>query len=145
MPTIPSYNKCGELGCTNPKSKLNRFCLEHGGKDVRYEAPTKERREFNSMYQTPMWQSARRRQLSKQPLCACCLSKGIITSATHIDHVFPWSYIGKEAFFNNLFQSLCLECHSYKTSLEAKGIMRYFREHGATDYSLSDYARIVKT
>ena len=51
------------------------------------------------MYQTKHWKQLRASQLSRQPLCQSCLSRGIVNSAKHIDHVFPWSWIGKDAFY----------------------------------------------
>ena len=143
MPTLPSNTKCRELGCTNPRSRLSTFCLDHGGRDT-YTAPkTAERDAFNSMYQTNQWRKLRQSQLSKQPLCQACLRKGRVIQAQHIDHVFPWKSLGKEAFYRNIFQSLCAECHSAKTQLEAKGIIRYYTAHTEIDYQLKDYVRVV--
>lgn len=135
MPSIPTYTKCASLGCKNTRSKLNSYCMDHGGKDW---INTEKRKEFNSHYQTAFWREKRAIQLSIQPLCQACLLAGRITSAVHIDHVFAWKDIGNEAFKRNLFQSLCPECHSHKTALEQQGIYRcYIQEQ--KDYSLSDY------
>lgn len=139
MPTVPRNSKCAQLGCNNPRSKLSTFCIEHGGADT-YTAPlTAERAAFNSMYQTPFWRQKRIIQLTHQPLCQSCLTRGIVTQAQHVDHVFPWARIGHRAFKHNLFQSLCHECHSHKTQLEAKGIIKHYTETENT-YTLSDYA-----
>lgn len=143
MPTLPSNTKCSELGCKNMRTKLSALCLEHGGRDT-YTAPkTEERSAFNSMYQTSQWKRLRQIQLSKQPLCQSCLCKGRVVQAQHVDHVFPWKALGKEAFYQNIFQSLCGECHSTKTQLESKGIIKFYNQQVEIDYKLHDYARIV--
>jgi 5-methylcytosine-specific restriction protein A len=113
--------------------------MEHGGKDW---IDTQARKEFNSLYQTAFWKNKRVQQLSINPLCQACLKVGRVTQANHIDHVFAWNTLGRDAFYNNLFQSLCLECHSHKTGLEKQGIYRcYIGE--TKDYALHEYKFIV--
>ena len=143
MPTLPSNTKCASLGCKNNRSKLNSFCLEHGGKDIYKEQRTEKRVAFNAMYQTSHWRQVRLTQLSRQPLCQACLSRGIVASAKHVDHLFPWSWIGESAFFRNIFQSLCHECHSHKTSLEQEGIIMHYGTTPPTEYKLNDYALVM--
>jgi 5-methylcytosine-specific restriction enzyme A len=144
MPTIPKQTKCLALGCKNPKAKFGGYCLDHGGRDAYKAKPTEERKEFNSLYQTPMWKSLREGQLSKQPLCQSCLTLGHIRSANHVDHLFAWSDIGKTAFYLNIFQSLCPECHGNKSGLEKRGIYRYYHDDTHTDFNLTDYNRIIE-
>jgi 5-methylcytosine-specific restriction protein A len=144
MPSVPYYSKCNSLGCKNPKSRYNSYCMDHGGKD-RHLLPAHKsfkRKEFNDMYQTKQWRIQRQIQLSQHPLCAGCLSKGKIAQAQHIDHIFPWSKISPEAFYINLFQSLCQSCHSSKTALEQKGV---YRRYGIPhrDYRIHDYQLVV--
>jgi 5-methylcytosine-specific restriction protein A len=144
MPSVPYYSKCNSLGCKNPKSRYNSYCMDHGGKD-RHLLPAHKsfkRKEFNDMYQTKQWRIQRQIQLSQHPLCAGCLSKGRIAQAQHIDHIFPWSKISPEAFYINLFQSLCQSCHSSKTALEQKGV---YRRYGIPhrDYRIHDYQLVV--
>jgi 5-methylcytosine-specific restriction endonuclease McrA len=139
MPSLPTYTKCQHLGCKNEKSRLNQFCLEHGGRDVQ-QTNNEDRKEYNSIYRTPFWRTQRQRQLSTQPMCQACLVTGVVTPAEHVDHVFAWNKIGKDAFYTNLFQSLCQSCHSHKTSLEQQGIFRHYQLGGAVDYKIGDYA-----
>ena len=113
--------------------------MEHGGKEW---IDTKDRKEFNSLYQTPFWKQRRISQLSAYPLCQSCLVVGRVTQANHVDHVFAWKSIGREAFHHNLFQSLCPECHSHKTALEQRGIYRCYI-HEVKDYALHDYKYII--
>lgn len=140
MPTLPINTKCSSLGCKNPRSKLNSYCVEHGGMNT---ISTNERKEFVSMYQTNQWRTLRQVQLSKQPLCESCLTHGKVTQANHVDHVFPWAKINKQAFYHNLFQSLCHECHSVKTSEERQGTYTHFST--GKQYTPNDYRTVMMT
>ena len=145
MPTVPSSTVCSTLGCKNTKARFSSLCVEHGGRDTfnhkKYN-DTKHRKEAVSKYNSSQWRSFRQIQLSKHPLCAGCQADGIITPALHVDHIFPWRQIGIQAFTHNIYQSLCLSCHTSKTQLEAKGI---FRRYGTPnkDYTLKDYRLVV--
>jgi len=132
MPYAP-YNKiCRELGCKNSRSKLNSFCSEHGGLEHMNEGK-------DNAYSNPAWQTIRRAQLSKQPLCQSCLTRGHVNLANHVDHVFPWRHIGEQAFLHNLFQSLCINCHSHKTGQERKGIYEHYTHEGVQPLTKADY------
>jgi hypothetical protein len=132
MPYAPFNTKCNELGCKEPRSKLNGFCIKHGGKQSIVKDTDKR-------YKTPAWASIRKRQLSLQPLCQACLSKGMIEAAKHVDHVFPWRQIGEHAFLHNLFQSLCPEHHSYKTGKERQGVFLMWCSDGEIALTEHDY------
>jgi 5-methylcytosine-specific restriction protein A len=137
MPTLPTNTKCSSLGCKNPRSKLNSYCVEHGGLN---SINTKERKEFTSMYQTNQWRSLRQVQLSKHPLCESCMTMGKVVQANHVDHVFPWAKIGKQAFYDNIFQSLCTHCHSHKSAQEKQGIYNHYstgKQYTPNDYRLT--------
>ena len=144
MPSIPKTTICGELGCKNPRSKYNQYCIQHGGRDEqRYNQKyNRERKAFNDMYNTRQWLTLRQIQLSKNPICIACHAEGIITPAKIVDHLFPWSQISEQAFFINRFQSLCSPHHSEKTQLEQKGIYRAFGTPHK-DYTSADYARVM--
>ncbi|CAB4146797.1 HNHc domain containing protein [uncultured Caudovirales phage] len=137
MPTYPSNKLCAEFNCKNPRSKLSSFCLNHGGKNT---MPT---RESDSIYQTAAWRSIRQRQLSIQPLCQACLGRGIVEQALHVDHVFAWKHIGRHAFLNNIFQSLCQPDHSHKTAMEKQGVYTHYTAEGEHAYTQHDYAYLM--
>lgn len=141
MPTYPIATKCSSLGCKELRTKYNSFCSEHGGTRVL----TEDKKQHDSMYKTSQWRTKRQVELSRNPLCAKCLCSGRVTQASHIDHVFPWSVIGVQAFYNNLFQSLCPECHSYKTGQEQRGIILHFTNDGMKQYTVKDYSYIYRT
>ena len=131
MPSVPYDNKCSMLGCKNPRSKMNSLCMDHGGLNFLQRTSDKQ-------YKTSGWQQIRDIQLSKQPLCQSCLIKGKVKSATTVDHVFPWRQIGSWAFTHNIFQSLCTECHSYKTAQEQKGRFEHYKDKVEV-YSKADF------
>ena len=145
MPTIPKFTKCLTLGCREERSKFNAYCMGHGGRDTfnhkRWNS-TQKRTTAIDKYQSKQWRTLRQIQLSKHPLCAACLSEGRITPALHIDHLFPWSQLGEDAFHINVFQSLCHSCHSIKTTLEQRDIYRHYGIP-TKDYKLSDYGSVM--
>lgn len=137
MPILPSNSKCSELGCKDHRSKFNTYCMNHGGRNSYNDSDS--RTESNSMYQSAQWKQTRVVQLSRQPLCQSCLCEGRVTAANHVDHVFPWTKIGKYAFSRNLFQSLCIHCHSAKTVHEQRGIYLHYTEGGPVELTKNDY------
>ena len=141
MPTIPTNTTCLQLGCKDIRAKRSNYCSKH----TLTKTDTVERKEFNGMYQTNQWRTMRTIQLSKEPLCAGCLTRGRVTNAEHVDHVFPWSTIGKQAFTRNLFQSLCHECHSYKTGQEKQGIIIHYDNQTEKRYTMFEYQSVVST
>jgi 5-methylcytosine-specific restriction protein A len=139
MPTVPTNSKCSHLGCNTLRSRYSSFCLQHGGRDTQLTYRSEERDKAHSFYLTAQWQRHRARQLSRQPLCEACFSRGIITGATEVDHLFPWRQIGPKAFYHNLFQSLCHDCHSHKTQQEKKGKVLWYGGGEPMTYQVNDY------
>ncbi|QIG97770.1 MULTISPECIES: HNH endonuclease [Bradyrhizobium] len=79
------------------------------------------REDWKHFYDTAFWQRRRRQQLLAHPLCKFCAADGIVTPATHVDHVEPhrgdWTL-----FCLGALQSLCSPCHSStKQRIEARG------------------------
>jgi 5-methylcytosine-specific restriction endonuclease McrA len=117
--------------------------LEHGGRDTQLTYRNDERDKAHAFYLTAQWARHRTVQLSGHPLCACCYTRGIITPATEVDHVFPWRRIGQHAFYRNLFQSLCHDCHSHKTQEEKKGRVWHYTNEIAMTYRVDDYQTVI--
>ena len=74
-----------------------------------------EATEYRRLYKTPRWQARRARQLSTEPLCRTCASRGRTTAATVADHIIP--HRGDVTlFWEGDLQSLCdvepFRCHS---------------------------------
>lgn len=68
-----------------------------------------------SVYKTQRWLRVRRRQLSREPCCRRCADQGVVRLAEQVDHIVPMSR-GGSAFDPSNLQSLCAECHSYKSN-----------------------------
>jgi 5-methylcytosine-specific restriction protein A len=143
MTTVPTNTQCSHLGCKNPKTRFSGYCLEHGGRDTQLTYRSEERDKAHAFYLTAQWKRHRIVQLSGHPLCASCFSRGIITPATEVDHVFPWRQIGSHSFYRNLFQSLCHDCHSHKTQEERKGRVMHYTNEIVMTYRVDDYHRVV--
>jgi len=136
MPSVPSPNKCNFLGCKEAKSFGTNSCEKHGGKrSEKYGHNAK-------LYNSTAWKSIRAGIQSRNPICAACLSRGIITPTEAIDHVFPHKQ-DRNKFLINLFQGLCIACHTQKTKLESQGIYRHYTEQGPVDYKQQDYSVTV--
>ena len=136
MPYAPLNDKCRELGCKNPKTNRSTFCADHGG------GVTEKGKENDKLYSTAFWKKQRQIQLSKKPLCASCLLNGKVVQAEVVDHVFPHRRDATK-FRVNLWQSLCVPCHSLKTSEENKGTYFYYSSNGLIQYTDTDYSREI--
>ncbi len=135
MPTLPKNDTCEALRCKAPRAIGSAYCETHGGKPKQSAA----RYESNAAYKGALWAGIRAGQLSRAPLCASCLLRGQITQAVAVDHVFPWRQINPAAFRKNIFQSLCIPCHSQKSAAEQKGTFIHYTERGAIEYARADY------
>ena len=137
MPSVPRSTACSTLGCKEPRSKMNSYCLAHGGLDVMQHRPS------DAAYHDRAWIAMRRRQLSYQPLCQACSLRGRVVLATDVDHLFPWKRIGRQAFKANILQSLCKACHSLKGASERRGRCLHYSEHGERVYAVSEYLAVI--
>jgi hypothetical protein len=138
MPYAPVNKECKEYGCRNPKTYRSAYCITHGG------GVTDKAKQNNKLYKDQAWEKIRQRQLSTAPLCARCKTMGKITAAVSVDHVFPHRR-DMVAFKTNLFQSLCISCHTVKTQDESKGRYIHYTDNGTITYSDSDYRKIFPT
>lgn len=88
----------------------------------RHAAPEQQRGTSNQRGYTYRWQQASKGYLAKHPLCVHCQLKGLVVSATEVDHVIP--HRGDMTLFwdrDNNWQGLCGPCHSTKTATEDGG------------------------
>ncbi len=100
---------CRYPGCPNKAEKGSNYCSKHKVQ-IKDTSPTSTARGYNYH-----WQKVRRMFLNRNPLCAECLKKGIMTPATVVDHIelHKGEY---EKFWNeDNMQSLCERCHNRKT------------------------------
>lgn len=64
------------------------------------------------------WRKLRAMKLADTPLCEECERQGRLTGAITVDHIIPKTLGGTDAWEN--LQSLCDDCHKFKTSHESK-------------------------
>lgn len=138
MPTMPP-SQCAAYHCKARTVRGSIYCSEHA--PMRTEQT--ERRGMDKAYKSRAWEIIRTAQLTRAPLCAACMQRGVINSGEHVDHVFPWKLFGPHAFRFNLFQSLCGACHSTKGALERRGIFRHYTDPAPVDYCSADYPAAV--
>lgn len=119
--------------CKATSVKGSSLCVDHAPAPAPSRAPSRADLHY---YKSAAWHAIRQSQLSREPLCAGCKTQGLIRPASVVDHVIPWRAVGADAFRVNLFQSLCPECHSVKTALEARGVCRQF---GVRDWTTADW------
>lgn len=137
MPSVPTSKKCHFLGCAGTKIFGTNFCEKHGGKRSQtYQDNAK-------LYNSKGWKSIKASMRSAHPICASCLTRGLVTQTEHIDHVVPHRR-DTGRFKVNLFQGLCAACHTQKTKLEAQGIYRHYTPNGIKDYQEEDYAYLIR-
>lgn len=117
MPTKAPH-KCAGQQCR--ALTVNRFCARcqaaHDAKRSRWgvtNASTAASRGYDSE-----WMELRAKVLTRDKrMCCECRRKGMITKATHVDHITP-KFKGGTSEMSNL-QALCYPCHKLKTSLES--------------------------
>ena len=108
MPKRPK-RPCRYPGCPN-LCESGTYCPEHSA-----ESPDRLRGSAAERGYDAKWRRARKRFLQRHPLCANCLSQGVLTPATVVDHIVP--HRGDRALFwdENNWQPLCKSCHDRKT------------------------------
>ena len=108
MPKNPK-RPCRYPGCPN-LCESGTYCPEHSA-----ESPDRLRGNATKRGYDAKWRRARKLFLQRHPLCANCLSQGIVTPATVVDHIVP--HRGDRALFwdENNWQPLCKNCHDQKT------------------------------
>jgi 5-methylcytosine-specific restriction enzyme A len=62
-------------------------------------------------YDRAIWQSRRRDQLQREPLCQPCLRKGRVVPATEVHHLIPFGD-SWELFIAGPLESGCKQCHA---------------------------------
>ena len=64
------------------------------------------------------WNSIRKIQLTREPLCRRCKKLGKTTRAREVDHIVPRHAGGSDEYDN--LQSLCKQCHKLKSANEMR-------------------------
>ena len=109
MPYAPK-RPCRYPGCPN-LCVTGTYCEEH-----RKEwSPETLRGSSSARGYDGRWRAARKLFLRKNPLCARCMERGVLTPATVVDHIRP--HRGDQQLFwdESNWQPLCKDCHDLKT------------------------------
>lgn len=75
-------------------------------------------------YASMRWRKARSAFLDRHPLCADCLSLGLMVEAREVDHIKPHRGDARLMWDRSNWQALCKPCHSRKTAREVFGRSR---------------------
>ena len=110
-PSICGHAGCGRLVTTGPRCEIHKKMFGW----YKYEQEQGNRHARGYGYK---WEKLRIKILTRDNyLCVTCYSKNIMTPAKQVDHIVPKAHGGTDSL-NNL-QSLCVECHRYKTARES--------------------------
>ncbi len=83
----------------------------HGG--ARQRAPA---RSSNAAGYDYAWQRVRLAKLKEEPLCRFCASKGVVTPAKAVDHIFPIAARPELRLVMTNLRPLCTACHNAHTA-----------------------------
>ena len=108
MPKHPK-RPCRYPGCPN-LCESGTYCPEHSA-----ESPDRLRGSATERGYDAKWRRARKRFLRSHPLCANCLSQGVLTPATVVDHIVPHRGDHRLFWDEQNWQPLCKACHDRKT------------------------------
>lgn len=108
MPKHPK-RPCRYPGCPN-LCESGTYCPEHSA-----ESPDRLRGSATERGYDAKWRRARKRFLRSHPLCANCLSQGLLTPATVMDHIVPHRGDHRLFWDEQNWQPLCKACHDRKT------------------------------
>jgi 5-methylcytosine-specific restriction protein A len=108
MPKRPK-RPCRYPGCPN-LCESGTYCPEHSA-----ESPDRLRGSATERGYDAKWRRARKRFLQRHPLCANCLSQGVLTPATVVDHIVPHRGDHRLFWDEQNWQPLCKACHDRKT------------------------------
>jgi 5-methylcytosine-specific restriction protein A len=136
MPSTPTSKKCNFLGCREDKVFGTSWCQTHGGKR------SDKYKQNERLYNLPVWDKIKRRVMTTQPLCVSCMTAGKVVQAEAVDHVFPHRQ-NDQRFLVNVFQPLCIPCHTQKTRLEQLGIFRRYTDDSWIDYGEQHYSEVI--
>nr|ANP42170.1 hypothetical protein K529_015430 [Tritonibacter mobilis F1926] len=116
--------KCGEDGCLRKSVKVHQIARTGN--------------EHHRFYATKVWKAIRDVCLGRMPICASCYAAGVITPASHVDHIRSFRKNWSLFIDMNNVQPLCHgpgtnSCHSRKTAAENAAGVDYIEEWDFSD------------
>ncbi|MGL5440304.1 MAG: HNH endonuclease [Filifactoraceae bacterium] len=105
----------GKQLCEACEAKSNRYLSSKGKEHLqarqRKYQDNRTDKEYQAIYISVAWKTARKRALSKSNfLCEDCIKKGRVTPAIDVHHIKPLKDGGKAFELSNL-KCLCRACH----------------------------------
>lgn len=127
MPLRP----CNKVGCPNLVKK--GYCNKHPRTDpVIRNSRDRERGTSHQRGYGARWRRYRVAYLARNPLCKMHGEKGELKEATVVDHKTPVSGPDDPLFWDESnHQSLCRDCHQYKTRVIDKKGFGAVKQKGA--------------
>ena len=121
MPQRASH-PCAAPGCT-ALVQSGAWCTTHQ-RPATDERPSAAARGYDAR-----WQKVRLAHLRREPLCRDPYHRHPeqLITATDVDHIVPRAAGGSDMASN--LQSLCHECHSYKTAVQSGGQRKSLQPH----------------
>lgn len=86
---------------------------------VQRKPPQQYTKQRDTFYDSPVWRSERKEQLTHHPLCFYCQLKGIVTAANTNDHFKPKRIYPELSLDRNNYRSSCKPCHDSKRQWES--------------------------
>lgn len=128
---MPRVHRCRAVGCHEMVEWPAIYCDKH--KDLASKTEYRDRSHYNRVtrnrtvtkheqyqfYRSKQWQGLRQRALARDHhLCQYCLTRGVVTPASTVDHIVPIEIdVSLEADETNLAVT-CRNCHRMKTRWE---------------------------
>lgn len=81
-------------------------------RDREHDAKRRTEQPWRRWYNTARWRTARQAQLTKQPLCERCLSRGVVKAATVVHHTEAHKGDADLFWDASKYASSCDGCHN---------------------------------
>ena len=120
---MPSLSLTPCRHCRKATRNANGYCDAHQDRVRDYAKLFDNARAgspVRALYRTTQWQTLRRLQLRRQPLCEYCMRINRVALATVCDHIRPHRGDQEKFFDPANLQSLCKRCHDSTKQREEK-------------------------
>ena len=107
------HRLCSESGCPNFARPKSSRCDAHA-REYERERSRRRREATKGSYKRKLWQTTRRKVLSRDPICKSCGKR----LSEEVDHVLPLAEDDSRPYALEGLQGLCSACHRAKTARE---------------------------
>lgn len=123
------YKQCAKPMCRELIETPERYCEKHADSKAerQYNSDrSKYQKEYTSFYGSSAWKKMRNKVKRRDDyVCRHCLSRGLITPGTLVDHIIPTKIDWDKRLDINNLQLLCDACHNIKTHEDEQ---KYFKK-----------------